>query len=156
MFKALVILVCVAAVGGTAYLLYFRTPTGTNFSTVTIGNKVFHVEVADTDAKREQGLSGRSGIGSDGMLFVFAVSAKHEFWMKDMKFPLDFIWIKDGFVVGTNSSVPFPASGEAPATVDSAAEANYVLEVPEGTVQRYGIDRGSQVKISLSPSKLVQ
>jgi uncharacterized membrane protein (UPF0127 family) len=73
-----------------------------------------------------------------------------------MKFSLDFVWIKDGSVVSTNASVPYPAGAEAPVTVDPAAEVNYALELPEGTIQRYGIDRGSQVKISLPSQSSVQ
>lgn len=156
MFKALIILVCIAIVGGAVYFLYLKPAAGTEFGTVTIGNKVFYVEVANTPAKREQGLSDRSSIGSDGMLFTFDSPARYGFWMKGMKFPLDFVWIRDGFVIQTDVGVQPLKQGEPPVAISPVAEVNYVLEVTEGTIQRYGIDRGSRVEISLPLKNSVQ
>ncbi|HEY4523588.1 MAG TPA: DUF192 domain-containing protein [Candidatus Paceibacterota bacterium] len=149
MFKTFITFTCIILVGGTIYFLYFRTSADANFGSVTIGNKVFNVELADTFAKRERGLSGRSDIGSDGMLFIFDTPGTYQFWMKDMKFSLDFIWIKNGRVVGTDIDIQSPKEGETPATISSSSEANYVLEVPVGTVRKYGVDTGNQVEISL-------
>ena len=65
--------------------------------TITIKNKILNVQIVSTSAEMEQGLSGRSILGSDeGMLFDFSElqDKRPGFWMKDMKFNLDFIWIK--------------------------------------------------------------
>lgn len=53
------------------------------------------VEVMDTSELRSRGLSGRESLdNSKGMLFVFDyVSAEHCFWMKDMKFSIDMVWL---------------------------------------------------------------
>lgn len=61
---------------------------------ITIGNSVFKAEIADTPALLEQGLSGRASIDEDyAMLFVFPTPGQHKFWMKDMNFPIDIIWL---------------------------------------------------------------
>src|SRR5882672_5260542 len=49
---------------------------------------------ADTDALRTLGLSGHSPLAADeGMLFIFPAPGEYGFWMKDMLFPLDLVWI---------------------------------------------------------------
>ena len=155
MFKALVVVMVLVVVGLGVYFLYFKNPVNTTFGKVTIGNKVFAVEVADTPYKKEQGLSNRNsiGLGTDGMLFVFDVPARYAFWMKDMRFVLDFVWIKDDRVVWVDSNVAPPKPGETLASFSPPEEVNYVLELPEGMVQKYGIDKGNIVKISLPDKK---
>lgn len=61
-----------------------NTPNGTVF-----------IEIVDTPELRKQGLSGRESIGDDaGMLFVFeAESEDNCFWMKDMRFAIDMVWL---------------------------------------------------------------
>ncbi len=61
---------------------------------VHIGPRHWQVEVADTDAKRVQGLSGRPRLAPDaGMLFLLPEPGFYGFWMKDMAFPIDLAWI---------------------------------------------------------------
>ena len=58
------------------------------------------VEVSDTPAKRQQGLSDRPRLKPGwGMLFVFERSGRHDFWMKDMNFPIDILWLRNSRVV---------------------------------------------------------
>lgn len=73
---------------------------------VQIGNVRVSVEVMDTDALRERGLSGRESIGEkEGMLFIFPWKGMYGFWMKDMKFLIDIVWISNDKVVGFEESV---------------------------------------------------
>ena len=58
------------------------------------------------------GLSGRPNIGSDGLLFILP-AGKHRFWMKDMQFNLDMVWIDQNQVVGI-SKMPKPLSADTP------------------------------------------
>lgn len=61
---------------------------------MTINNKKINVEIAYTDAEKTKGLGGRPCIQSDqGMLFDFGKDGQYAMWMKDMKFPIDIIWI---------------------------------------------------------------
>lgn len=61
---------------------------------VLIGGKKIRVDIADTVVTRTQGLSGRTSLAeTDGMLFVFENADRYGFWMKDMNFAIDIIWI---------------------------------------------------------------
>ena len=67
------------------------------------------VEIRDDTNGRNLGLSGRSSLAeNEGMLFIFDTPAVYEFWMKDMNFPLDFIWINNGLVVDLSEHIPPP------------------------------------------------
>ena len=72
--------------------------------------------------------------------------------MKDMRFPLDFIWIgADCRVVDVTVEVPPPAPGtpnrELP-TYRSSRPAAYTLEVNAGEVERHGVAIGDPVRFS--------
>jgi len=112
-----------------------------------LGEKEFLVEVADTPSKRQQGLSGRTQIGSDGVLFIFPNEEKHGFWMKDMLFDLDFIWIKDGRIVEITKNVPKPdGPGRDLPTYFPSQPIDSMLEVVAGFSDREDIKVGDSVK----------
>ncbi len=98
---------------------------------VTIGDTEIQAFVSDTDDERAQGLSGKEGLGEDeGMLFVFEYPAKHGFWMKDMNFAIDIIWINaEKQVLGIERGVE-PAT--FPQVFYPPDKVLYVLEVPKG------------------------
>lgn len=114
---------------------------------VTVGSVTIPVEIAATARQRQRGLSGRSRIpGNSGMLFVFPSPSTYSFWMKDMLFALDFIWIKDGVVVEITRAVPPPAATSGrPAVVSPSLPVDRVLEVPAGFIDKYGIKEGDLV-----------
>ncbi len=63
-------------------------------SAVTIAGKTFDALVSDTDALREQGLSGRSELkAGQAMIFIFDKPDNLGFWMKDMRFSIDMLWL---------------------------------------------------------------
>lgn len=65
-----------------------------NDKTVRVGSTEIKAEIANNPAQLQQGLSGRPCIEQgQGMLFVFAKPGQYAFWMKDMKFPIDIVWI---------------------------------------------------------------
>jgi uncharacterized membrane protein (UPF0127 family) len=104
-------------------------------------------EVADTAASRELGLSGRVKMGDDeGMLFIFDVPGRYGFWMKDMKFPLDIVWInQNGIVVDIERNLT-PES--YPKAFTNQSEATYVLEINAGMAEKFGLYLGSKIKIT--------
>ncbi len=112
--------------------------------------KVF-VEVVDTPASREQGLSGRTGLGeNEGMLFVFENSGRYGFWMKDMIFAIDIVWInKDGIVVHVERNVAPDSyfNTVPPQTFINTPEAKYVLELASGSAEKHGLYLGTKVGI---------
>lgn len=109
-----------------------------------INDLVVAVEISDTPAKVRQGLSGRASLPPlSGMLFVFPKIASQSFWMKDMKFPLDFVWIREGKVVELTQNVPPPSQTFGlPRVINPKETVNQVLEVPAGFIQEHGITVG--------------
>lgn len=75
-------------------------------SQVQINNQIIIVEVVSSFEDVEMGLSRRDAIGiNEGMLFIFAEKNRHMFWMKDMKFPIDIIWISGNVIVGVEEGL---------------------------------------------------
>ncbi len=110
------------------------------------------VEVVDTSRSRALGLSGRKGLGDDeGMLFVFEAPGRYGFWMKDMLFPLDIIWInQNGVVVHIERNATpesYTDNPDKPQTFINTPDALYVLEVKAGKAETYGLYLGTKVTI---------
>jgi hypothetical protein len=116
---------------------------------LSIGDTVITYELADTPAKRSQGLSGRSQLSPDhGMLFIFSTPSEHAFWMKDMNFPLDIIWLKDNQVVDISQNVLPPENPSIPPVViRPKTEINQVLEVVSGFTSTHHIQIGDNLSI---------
>jgi uncharacterized protein len=116
-----------------------------------VGNTVLNIETADNDQTRSKGLGGRDKLASDsGMLFTFDKIDKYKFWMKDMKFPLDFIFIKDSQVVDTLQNIAPPAPNQTDDTLpiyEPVTYVNKVLEVNAGFIQNNGIKIGDSVSV---------
>ena len=105
------------------------------------------VEVADTQAAQQQGLSGRESLAEGtGMLFVFDQERFLSFWMKDMNFPLDMVWIDASCeVVDISRDVPIPEPGQTLAglpTYGPETPAMYVLEINAGASAAGGFGPG--------------
>lgn len=114
--------------------------------TVCIRDACLRAEVADTLQARIRGLMFRKSLSEDeGMLFVFEESARHSFWMKNMSFPLDIIWISaDKTVVDIARNVT-PCVEDCPALVPRLPS-RYVLEVSAGFATRHRVEVGDRVR----------
>ena len=117
-----------------------------------VGKNLLQVEIADTPDKQEQGLSGRPPLTDEqGMLFDFGPTPSlPTFWMKDMKFNLDLIWIYDNKIVGITPGVPAPLPGQALKDLPlyhSPAPVTEVLEVNAGWAQKYRVTVGDAVSL---------
>ena len=77
------------------------------------------------------------------MLFVFERSGHHGFWMKDMNFPIDILWLRNSRVVYVAENVRPPSSGKTPVTITPDKSANLVLELDAGQVRALGLAVGS-------------
>ena len=102
--------------------------------------------VADDYCKLSLGLSGKKAIKDDeGMLFVFEKPGNYGFWMKDMKFPIDIIWIsKDFSVIGIEKNLK-PET--YPKIFGRDFISKYVLEVRSGFSDENEVKIGEPVKI---------
>lgn len=110
-----------------------------NLVNITIGDKKYKVEIADTPEKQEKGLMGRKSLPSDqGMLFIYDEPQDMLYWMKDTSIPLDIIFIDDDMeVVSVKQGQPM---SEEPIT---EKDVQYVLEVNSDS----GIEEGDQLII---------
>jgi hypothetical protein len=104
------------------------------------------VEVADDPEERRQGLSDREAVALDaGMLFVWDSVAVYTLWMKNMRFPLDFVWIDEQRrVVNVTADVPHQ-SGASDAELirySSGVDVLYAIELNAGAAERLGIEAG--------------
>lgn len=113
--------------------------------TVHVGKTAFMAEIADTFMARGKGLSGHAPLrAKQGMLFIFSSPSAGAFWMQGMTFPLDFVWIRNGLVMGvTENALPMTETGYKlyypPMPVDR------VLEINAGAVKKFGIRIGDKV-----------
>ncbi len=117
---------------------------------VEIGGEVFDVEVVFTLEDRSRGLSGRDTLADGaGMLFVFESGETSSFWMRGMRFPLDFVWIGDECtVVDIDADVPLAVGVSSPPLYDSDFPARYNLEIAAGKSAALGIEVGDAVSFS--------
>ena len=100
--------------------------------------------IADGPIRRSLGLSVVDTLDEDqAMLFVFDESGVYPFWMRDMKFNIDIMWLNE------NKEVVFIKERalveDYPDSYNPGVQAMYVLEVVEGFVEKYGIELGTQV-----------
>ena len=117
---------------------------------LTIKSIRIKVEVADTPQERTSGLSGRKFLPQDtGKLFIFPTSHIQTFWMKDMNFSLDFIWIDQNRVVNLPTSGPPPSQTKGvPATLSSGVPVDMVLEVNAGFIDQRRIQIGDPIVLN--------
>lgn len=117
-----------------------------SYETVILGGEEFEVKIADTKQKRNRGLGGTDPLErNEGMLFVFPEHGRYSFWMKDVAYPIDIIWIDTNKIVDIAPRVPPEVSDEALPRYQPRLPANRVIEVPSGTVDRLGIKIGDTV-----------
>ena len=111
---------------------------------VQISNKIIFADISDNDCKRQLGLSSREALlDGEGMLFIFERAGNYGFWMKDMSFPLDILWINDRFeVVGIERNV---STSTYPQTFGEKYLGKYVLEVSAGYSDKNNIKIGEKI-----------
>ena len=112
---------------------------------IKIGDKNIKVELATTESEQARGLSGRNNLAEDaGMLFIFDKPAKYSFWMKEMNFPIDMIWLSDDLHIVYIKNDARPES--YPEDFTPTADAKYVLEVNAGFSEKNNLVVGNSVQ----------
>lgn len=113
---------------------------------VVIGESALAVRVANTDARRQKGLSGSDPLeDKEGMLFVFDEIGFHGIWMKDMTYPIDIIWFDADKAVIHFEHNATPES--YPKVFGPDEPSSYILEVPSGFIKKEGIRIGDYLSI---------
>lgn len=115
---------------------------GNPFTWVTIGDVKVWAEVVKSPGKLYRGLGNRLELSEGrGMLFFMPTLAVQSFCMRDMQFPIDFLWLLPDKVAGIHQNVAPDYQGE----LASPVPVQHVLEVPAGFCDRYGIKVGDRV-----------
>lgn len=124
------------------------TENDTEIVEVILGDSTIPVELADTVETRQQGLSKRDALpDGSGMLFIFPESYIYGFWMKDMLFALDMIWLDaDGCIIDIFEDV---SPDTYPTIFRPSSPALLVLEVSSGFVEAQDISVGMCASFNL-------
>ena len=110
--------------------------TGDTLTTIAI-------EVAASDSARQRGLMDRDGLPErSGMLFIFDREEPQGFWMADTPMSLDLAFVDADSQIVNIEKFARPFSQER---VESDGPAQYVVEVPAGFADRYGLTSGQRV-----------
>jgi uncharacterized membrane protein (UPF0127 family) len=109
--------------------------------------------LAETMRRQEdvmRGMMFRDALPSDrGMLFVHAQPAPYQYWMYQVRIPLDIIWLsKDRRVVEISAKTPPCQSKSAKECPQYGGHetAQYVLELNAGEAEKHNIRVGSELK----------
>ncbi|MFP9190269.1 DUF192 domain-containing protein [Natronosalvus vescus] len=109
---------------------------------------VVEVEVADTWEERYTGLSDHDSLEpGTGMLFVHRNEDERTYVMRDMDFDIDIIFIGADREITTIHHARAPEPGEDGEELRYSGDAQWVLEVPSGTVNDSSIEVGDRVEI---------
>jgi hypothetical protein len=130
-------------------LIFFkRQPV--KYTNVKIEDTEIRAEIANTFVKRTKGLMFRKNLPEDeGMLFIFDEEGYYNFWMMNMSFPIDIIWInKEKEVVDIIKEARpcgLTCSGYKP-----KEKSMYVLEVNANFTEKHSVKVGSSLKFELN------
>jgi len=132
---------------------------GNNQPRLLINGQTIWVEVAQTPQELAHGLSGRGKMDENhGMLFIFDKPGRYSFWMKEMKFNLDFVFISSEkneqgefingeIVVDTVENVPYPKNGGQPQVIVAKQDFDKVLEINSGDIKKLKIKVGDSLSL---------
>ncbi len=114
---------------------------------ITIGETKIAVEIADTAETRAQGLSGRDSLTENtGLLFIFDTASQPGFWMKDMNFPIDIIWLDESWKIVDVTTNALPE--KYPEIYLPRSPVRYVLEVNAGFISTHDLKIGDQARFT--------
>jgi uncharacterized protein len=133
------------------YIQYYKNhPLNTRVvihSAITGQNHEFIVDLAVTPEEKFKGLGGRASMDKNkGMLFIFDHKEKFGFVMRDMQFPLDFVWIDGTTIKDITPNVPLDTTLPNK-SYQPIVDVEKVLELNAGIVDQYHISIGDSIQI---------
>lgn len=139
----------VTAAATVLLALVFMTKIGRqdHFHILQFGKSVIKTEIVSTQESRTQGLSGKMFLPENhGMLFVFDRPQISKFWMKDMQFAIDIIWLSaEGQIIAIEKEV---TPQTYPSVFGPDIPSMYVLEVNAGVTAVSEVEVGDYVEIN--------
>lgn len=127
-----------AVLPAQTYKLTIQNPAGP----AAAGKGGYMLAGARTAAEHARGLSDIQAMPADrGMLFIYNSQEQHCFWMKDMRFPIDMIWLD------TDKMVTHIEAHVSPASYPNALcyVSKYVIELNAGEAARNNLKAGQTV-----------
>ena len=126
---------------------------------VSVNNFNLTVDLAITDDQKAEGLAVKDYLNeNEGMLFVYEQPSRQTFWMKDMKFPIDIIWLDaNGTVVHIENTLqPCVSVLNSDVSILNCPlytphnGSQYVLETIAGFSQKHNVKIGTDIDFYLS------
>lgn len=154
--KNIIIIIILVIILGAGFFFtrqYLENNPGGFFgqsNAITINDQKINIILADTEEEREQGLSGRESLDENqGMLFTFDRPGFYGFWMRDMKFPIDIIFLNGEEVVTIYENVPPPSEGQVLTIYKPEEPADRVLELNANKASELELQKGDTISLSL-------
>ena len=117
-----------------------------NVAQLKLAGQSFQVDVLRSDAQRANGLSGREKLtDQQGAFFIFEQPGPYRFWMKEMNFSIDIIWLDQALKVVDITKDAKPES--FPRAFAPSSPAQYVLEINAGLSDKYGFKIADQAEL---------
>jgi uncharacterized protein len=114
--------------------------------TVLINGQKLNLIIAKTDKEKQIGLSNHNNLPeNEGMLFPFKQPGLYPFWMKNMQFPIDIIYIKDNKITTIYRNVPVPTNKQSPPVYMPKTVSDTVLEINANLSKKYNFKMGDKV-----------
>lgn len=117
---------------------------------ISLAGNPAQVYLANTPAQLYKGLSDRSDLaGKDGMFFIFPGLGRHGIVMRDMRFPLDIVWLQNNTIVDMVKQAPLEpgVAHEDLKVYYPSKDANFVVELEAGWLDKHGIVIGDELRI---------
>ena len=129
-----------------AVSMFLNKKDSSSHREIIIGNVAVKIEVATSPTEKQKGLSGRNFMQKNsGMLFIFSQPDFYPFWMKDMKFPIDIIWLDENLqIINIEKNI---TPDTFPKKFMPRLPAKYALEVNGGWSDKNKIKEGLNIKV---------
>jgi uncharacterized protein len=123
-----------------------------NRTTISINGFKVLFAIASTDEQRIKGLSGLEKLNeNEGMLFMFDEPSRPGFWMNEMNFPIDIIWLdSNGKVVHIEKNLEPCAIFMTCPVYESQLDSLYVIELRSGFTNEHSIKNGTIIDVNLT------
>ncbi len=140
----LLILVSISFFVYKRHTILYSKP-GNEITEIKLGQEIFLVETVKSPEEKEKGLSGRESLCQRcAMLFLFDDSAVRKFWMKDMHFDLDILWLNKGEIIKISPNISHQKGGKE--SISSAEEVDGIIEINSGMSEKLGLKVGDKIQ----------
>lgn len=119
-----------------------------------LGSGVFDANVAYTQDARDKGYGGVSTIPANkALILAYATDGKWPIWMKDMKVPIDIVWLSSDKKVVYIIKNALPDGGQSTLYMPKV-DTRYVVELPAGIVTSDAITVGRSAIFDISTGNI--